>query len=287
MVYANPTSLVETDWLEPRLRTPNVKVLDASWFMPETGRSARKEWLEDRIPESQFLDIELISDPASPYPHTVVEPPVFSDEVTALGVEHNDQVVIYDRVGLYSAARVWWMFRLYGYDKVAILNGGFPKWKAEGRPTESGRPEMPMPSFPFEVGFRPKLMRILPQMQENLKTGREQVVDARSPGRFKGEEEDPRPGVRAGHIPGSANVHYARLTDPETGALREADELRALFDDAGVTGDKPVVCTCGSGVTAAALAFALHLIGRDDVAVYDGSWSEWGAQEDTPVETGG
>lgn len=287
MVYANPTSLVEADWLEPRLRTPNVKVLDASWFMPESGRSARKEWLEDRIPESQFLDIELISDPAAPYPHTVVEPPVFSDEVTALGIEHNDQIVIYDRLGLYSAPRVWWMFKLYGYDKVAILNGGFPKWKAEGRPTESGRPEMPVPSFPFEVGFRPRLMRILPQMQENLKTGREQVVDARSPGRFKGEEEEPRPGVRPGHIPGSANVHYARLTDPETGALRGVDELRALFEEAGVTEDKPVVCTCGSGVTAAALAFALHLIGRDDVAVYDGSWSEWGAQEDTPVDTGG
>lgn len=287
MAYANSTSLVETDWLEPRLRNPNVKVLDATWFMPDTGRNARREWIEERIPESLFLDLELISDPASPYPHTVVEPPVFSDEVTSLGIEHNDQIVIYDRLGLFSAPRIWWMFKLYGYDKVAVLNGGFPKWKAEGRPTESGQPEMPVPSFPFEVGFRPKLMRILPQMQENLKSGKETVLDARSPGRFTGEEAEPRPGVRSGHIPGSHNLHYARLTDPETGAIRGADELKAMFAEAGVTDDKPVVCTCGSGVTASALAFALHLIGRDDVAVYDGSWSEWSAQDDTPVETGG
>src|SRR5690606_5033790 len=130
MAYANPTSLVDASWLEPRLRMPNIKVLDASWFMPDTGRDAHKEWLAERIPESQFLDIELISDPAAPYPHTVVEPMVFSAEVTALGIERNDHVVIYDRIGLYSAPRVWWMFRLYGYDKVSVLNGGFPRWKA-------------------------------------------------------------------------------------------------------------------------------------------------------------
>ncbi len=286
MNYTNPTSLVDAAWLEPRLAMTNVKVLDASWYMPDTGRNARAEWRAERIPGSQFLDIELVSNPASPYPHTIVDPAVFSDEVTALGIEHNDHVVIYDGLGLYSAPRVWWMFRIYGYDKVSVLNGGFPKWKAEGRPIETDAPEMPVPSLPFEVGFRPKMMRILPQMTDNLESGKEYVLDARSPGRFQGAEAEPRKGVRPGHIPGSHNLHYAALTDPDTGLVKDADALAALFAEAGVTDAKGVVCTCGSGVTACALAFGLHLLGRDDVAVYDGSWSEWGAQSDTPVETG-
>lgn len=286
MAYANPLDLVETAWLETRLGMPNVKVLDASWHLPETGRKARAEWIAERIPGAQFLDLDLVSNPASPYPHTVAEPMVFSDEVTALGVEHNDHVIVYDTVGLYSAARAWWLFRLYGYDKVSVLNGGLPKWKEEGRRIESGQPEMPVPSFPFEVGFRPKLMRILPQIRENLETRAEQVLDARGPGRFRGTEPEPRAGLRGGHIPGSRNLPYSALMDPATGLLREADELQKLFADAGVTQDKPVVCTCGSGITACALAFGLHLLGRGDVAVYDGSWTEWASQEDTPAETG-
>ncbi len=286
MLYAKPMSLVDGAWLETRLRVPHVKVLDASWHLPETGRNARAEWRAARIPGSLFIDIDLLSDPAAPYPHTVVDPMTFSDEVTALGIERNDHVVLYDSVGLYSAPRVWWLFRLYGYDKVSILNGGFPRWQAEGRPVETEAPEMPVPSVPFEVGFRPKLMRILPQMKANLESGKEHVLDARSPGRFAGTEPEPRPGVRPGHIPGSRNLHYAALVDPETRLVKEADALAALFADAGVAPDRPVVCSCGSGVTACALAFGLHLIGREDVAVYDGSWSEWGAQSDTPAETG-
>ncbi|MFM2129119.1 MAG: 3-mercaptopyruvate sulfurtransferase [Pseudomonadota bacterium] len=286
MTYINSRALTDPAWLAARYRLPNVKVLDASWYMPDSGRNARKEYLAARIPGAQFIDIDLVSDPASPYPHTIVDPMVFSDEVTALGIEHNDQVVIYDGAGLFSAARIWWMFRIYGYDKVSILNGGFPRWKADGHPVETDPPEMPVPSFPFEVGFRPKMMRILPQMKENLESGRELVLDARSPGRFAGTEPEPRAGVRSGHIPGSRNVHYATLLDPATGMLKDAEALKALFAAAGVTADRPVVCTCGSGITACALAFALHLIGRDDVAVYDGSWSEWGSQPDTPAETG-
>jgi thiosulfate/3-mercaptopyruvate sulfurtransferase len=195
-------------------------------------------------------------------------------------------VVIYDGMGLFSAPRVWWMFRIYGYDKVSVLNGGLPRWRAEGYEIETGRPDMPSPSLPFEVGFRPKMMRILPQMRENLKTATETVLDARSAGRFRGDEPEPRAGVRPGHIPGSHNLHYAALTDPETGLVKDADALKALFDNAGVSDGKPVVCSCGSGVTACGLALGLYLIGRDDVAVYDGSWSEWGAQIDTPVATG-
>lgn len=285
MPYANPQSLTDPAWLAPRLRMINVKVLDASWYLPDSGRNARREYIAGRIPGAQFMDIDLVSDPASPYPHTIVDPMVFSDEVTALGIERNDQVVIYDGMGLFSAARIWWMFRIYGYDKVSVLNGGFPRWKAEGHPVETDPPEMPVPSMPFEVGFRPKMMRILPQMKDNLETAKELVLDARSPGRFQGKDPEPRAGVRPGHIPGSRNVHYATLLDP-AGTMKDADALKALFAGAGVTDDKGVVCTCGSGVTACALAFALHLIGRDDVAVYDGSWAEWGSQADTPAATG-
>jgi thiosulfate/3-mercaptopyruvate sulfurtransferase len=287
MPYVNQNALVDCAWLETRMRLPNVKILDASWYLPDSGRNARAEFRAERIPGAQFIDIDLVSDPASPYPHTIVDPMTFSDEVTALGIERNDQVVVYDGMGLFSAARIWWMFRIYGYDKVAILNGGFPRWKAEGREIETGNPEMPVPSVPFEVGFRPKMMRILPQMRDNLESGHELVLDARSPGRFAGAEPEPRAGVRPGHIPGSRNLHYAALMDPETGLLKDAEALAGLFGEAGVTDDRPVVCTCGSGITACALAFGLHLLGRDDVAVYDGSWSEWGAQADTPVETGG
>lgn len=286
MSYKNEISLVETTWLEPRLRMPNVKVLDASWYLPDAGRNPRAEFRTERIPGAQFLDIDLISERSSPYPHTIVDPPTFSDEVTALGIERGDHVVVYDGMGLFSAARAWWMFRIYGYDKVSVLNGGFPKWKAEGREIETGHPEMPVPSVPFEVGFRPKMMRILPQVRDNLDTGRELVLDARSSGRFSGAEAEPRAGLKSGHIPGSRNLHYALLMDPETGLIKDAEALERLFAEAGVTDDKGVICTCGSGLTACALALGLHLIGRDDVAVYDGSWSEWAAQADTPVETG-
>ncbi|MFT5539179.1 MAG: thiosulfate/3-mercaptopyruvate sulfurtransferase [Alphaproteobacteria bacterium] len=286
MNYKNQSSLVDCEWLTNRLKLPNVKLVDASWYLPDTGRNARAEYRAERIPGAMFLDIELVSDPAAPHPHTVVEPMIFSDEVTALGIERSDHVVIYDGMGLFSAPRVWWMFKIYGYDKVSVLNGGFPKWKAEGRQIETNQPEMPVPTVPFEVGFRPKMMRILPQMVENVKTGQEHVLDARGPGRFQGTDPEPREGVRSGHIPGSANMPYAALMDPDTGLIKDADALAALYAEAGVRDDKGVVCSCGSGITACALAFGLHLLGRDDVAVYDGSWSEWGSQPDTPVETG-
>ncbi|MQA65057.1 MAG: sulfurtransferase [Alphaproteobacteria bacterium] len=286
MSYKNQGSIVETAWLEPRLRMANVKVLDASWYLPDAGRNPRAEFRAARIPGAQFIDIDLISDRTSPYPHAIVDPMTFSDEVTALGIERGDHVVVYDGMGLFSAARVWWMFRIFGYDKVSVLNGGFPKWKAEGREIETGNPEMPVPSVPFEVGFRPKMMRILPQVRDNLAASEEVVLDARSPDRFSGAEPEPRAGLRSGHIPGSRNLHYARLMDPETGLLKDAEALERLYAEAGVSDDKGVICTCGSGLTACALALGLHLIGRDDVAVYDGSWSEWAAQADTPVETG-
>jgi thiosulfate/3-mercaptopyruvate sulfurtransferase len=286
MNYTNPSSLVEGTWLATRMRSPNVKVIDASWYLPDTGRNARAEYRAERIPGAVFLDIDLVSDPAAPHPHTVVEPMIFSDEVTALGIERSDHVVIYDGMGLFSAPRVWWMFKIYGYDKVSMLNGGFPKWKADGREIETDQPGMPVPTVPFEVGFRPKMMRIMPQMVENVKTGAEVVLDARGPGRFQGTDPEPREGVRSGHIPGSTNLPYATLIDPDTGLIKDAEALTALYAEAGVRDDKGVVCSCGSGITACALAFGLHLLGRDDVAVYDGSWSEWGSQTDTSVETG-
>ena len=231
-----------------------------------------------------FFDIDDIAEPGTSLPHMIPSPELFARKMEALGIGDDDRVIVYDSAGLSSAGRAWWMLRLFGHHDVALLDGGLPKWKAEGRPLETAVPNPPRRRF--TARFDPALVRDKRALLDNLSTRREQVVDARAAGRFDGTAEETRPGLRRGHIPGSRNLPYDRVTDPQTHQLRSAEELTRLFRDAGVELDRPIVTSCGSGVTACALAFALHLIGHPGAAVYDGSWSEWGLPGDTPVETG-
>jgi thiosulfate/3-mercaptopyruvate sulfurtransferase len=281
MPSSDPTLLVSTDWLAAHLEAPDVRVLDASWVFPDSGRDARAEYRARHIPGAQFFDIDEIADTASPLPHML--PPVekFVSRVRRLGIGDGHRVVVYDSEGLFSAPRAWWMFRVFGNRDVAVLDGGLPKWLAEGRPVEDGEP--PARDRHFTARRDASLVRDVTEVAAALKLGAEQIVDARSPGRFAGVEPEPRAGLRAGRIPGSVNVPYRTLVD-EAGVLKSPEALRALFAEAGVDLSRPIVNTCGSGVTACALALAQMVAGAKRVAVYDGSWAEWGAYADLPVE---
>lgn len=280
---ANTDALVSTDWLAGRLQDPAVRILDASHHLPATGRDARAEYDERHIPGAAFFDIDAIADHDTDLPHMLPNAETFAREIGALGIGSEHRVVVYDTVGATGAARVWWTFRVFGHDRVSVLNGGLPKWLAEGRPTTDEVPAHPPARF--QARFRPELVRSREDVLANIETRREQVVDARSAGRFRGTEPEPRPGMRGGRIPQSLNVPFTEVVTPDR-TLKPAEEIRAIFERAGVDLGHPITTTCGSGVTASTLALALHLAGRDDVAVYDGSWSEWGARQDTPVETG-
>lgn len=274
-------SLVSTEWLAAHLRDANLKLLDGSWHMPQAKRDPRAEFEAAHLPGAVFFDIDGIADRATSLPHMLPAPEAFAGAVGALGVGAGDRVVVYDARGVVSAARVWWTFRAFGHDAVAVLDGGFPKWKAEGRPLESGRPAPARRAF--RATPRPELVRDLAAMRANVETRREQVLDARSAGRFAATEPEPRAALRGGHIPGSLNLPYDALLRPD-GTLLPPGELRKAFERAGVDWARPVATTCGSGITASTLAFALHTLGHDRVAVYDGSWTEWGGRTDTPVE---
>lgn len=284
MPYAHPEALADADWLAAHLADPHVRVLDASFKQPGITPTARQDYDAGHIPGAVFFDIDDVAQPGTSLPHMIPSPERFAVKMAERGIGNDDRVIVYDGVGLSSAGRAWWMLRLFGHDNVALLDGGLPKWKAEGRPLDTTMPAIP--ARRFAARFRPELVRDKAALLADLGGRREQVVDARAAGRFTGEAEETWPGRRRGHIPGSRNLPFDRVTDPQTRELRDADQLRRLFDAAGVDLGRPIVTSCGSGVTACALAFALHLIGRSDVAVYDGSWSEWGLPDGPPIETG-
>jgi thiosulfate/3-mercaptopyruvate sulfurtransferase len=284
MPYARPEALVTTEWLAAHLADPHVRVLDSSYKQPGITPTARADYDAGHIPGAVFFDIDDVAEPGTSLPHMIPSTERFAAKMAERGIGNDDRVVVYDSVGLSSAGRAWWLLRLFGHDNVALLDGGLPRWKAEGRPLETSAPVIPPRRF--VARFDPALVRDKRALLADLGLHREQVVDARAAGRFDGSAEETWPGRRRGHIPGSRNVPFDGVTDPRTRQLRSADELRRLFNEAGVPLDRPIVASCGSGVTACALAFALHLIGHPGAAVYDGSWSEWGLPDGPPIEIG-
>ena len=284
MATSDPQLLVSTEWLAAHLSAPDLRILDASWHLPGSGRDARAEYAAEHIPGSLFFDIDEISDEKSPLPHMLPSTVKFASRVKKMGIGDGMGIVVYDTAGLYSAARVWWTFRVMGHADVAVLNGGLKKWKAEGRPVSSEPPPARTPRH-FTPRFYASLVRDLDDMKALLANGAAQIADARGAGRFSGSEPEPRPGLRSGHMPGARNVPYTMLLNDD-GTLKSAGELREVFQARGVDPMKPVVTTCGSGVTAAILSLGLALLGQPEAGLYDGSWAEWGQDNGLPVKTG-
>jgi len=283
MAQDDPKNLVSTEWLAAHLKDPDLRVLDGTWFMPDEGRHARAEYEAAHVPGARFFDIDDISDTRSELPH--MAPPVekFMSRLRGLGVGDGHQVVVYDAHGLFSAARVWWLFRLMGQDDIAVLDGGLPKWVAEGRPTEDMEPVIR--DRHMTARRQNHLVKDVTQVAAASKLRDHEIIDARSPGRFRGAEPEPRPGLRGGHVPGARNMHYRDLLNAD-GTMKPPQELRRVLEAAGVDLSRPAITTCGSGVTAAIINLALERIGKTDHALYDGSWVEWGAFPTVPVATG-
>ncbi|WIV50979.1 3-mercaptopyruvate sulfurtransferase [Marivivens sp. LCG002] len=279
----DPKTLVSTQWLEDNLKDPDLRILDASWYLPTQDRDPKAEYDAEHIPGARFFDIDEISDLRSDLPHMV--PPVekFMSRMRAMGIGDGHQVVVYDGSGLFSAARVWWLFRLMGQTKVAVLDGGLPKWKAEGRKTTDAEPIIR--DRHMIVDRQNHMVKDVTEVARASKLDDHAIIDARAPERFRGEAPEPREGLRSGHIPNARNVFYKSLLNAD-GTMKPVEELRTIFEAAGVDLSKPAITTCGSGVTAAVLSLALERIGKTDHSLYDGSWSEWGMYADLPIATG-
>ena len=283
MQESDPQLLVSTDWLAAHLDAPDVRVLDGTYRLPGQGGDPKEDFQRAHIRGARFFDIDDISDANSSLPHMLPQIEKFVSRVRALGIGDGHRVIVYDQDGLFSAPRVWWTFRVFGFRDIAVLDGGLRKWIVEGRPVD----DVATPIRDRHISARKdaSLVRDVTQVAAALKLGEAQVVDARSPGRFRGDEPEARPGLRSGHMPGALNVHYASLLKPD-GTMKPVDELRRIFEASGVDLARPIVTSCGSGVTAAMLALALERIGHRKWSVYDGSWAEWGSYPDLAVVTG-
>lgn len=276
--------LVDAEWLLERLDSPDIVILDATFFLPNQGRDAKQEYAAEHIPGAQLFDIDAVADQNNSLPHMLPSPEFFAASVGQLGIDNRTHVVVYDNNSFMASARVWWTFRVFGHERVSVLDGGLSIWKAKGLPVDSN-PVSAEPR-PFKAGFDANLVRNLEQMKALVGDAGTQIIDARSPGRFAGTEPEPRPGIRSGHIPGSRNLFFKKLVDDSTQCLKSIAEIRMAFENAGTDFEKPVVTTCGTGVTASVLALGLYCLGHESVAVYDGSWTEWGGLSDTPVSVG-
>lgn len=274
--------LVDSQWLRARLSAPDLRLIDATWFLPNDGRDARVMHSQARLPGAVFFDLDEIADTTSPLPHMLPSPEKFASRMRKLGIGDGARIVVYDSTGIFSAARVWWTFRAMGKDDVFVLDGGLPAWIAAGGEVIDGPPDKPQERH-FTARLRQDLVHTLEEMRRVVAANARTILDARPPGRFMGRDPEPRPGLRSGHMPGALNVPHSALLTPE-GTMKSKPDLQAVFTAAGfdITGPAPV-CTCGSGVTAAIIALALARLGRWDVPVYDGAWAEWGAQSDTAV----